>query len=224
VLDDYDTITRDRYSVSIFTTWAPDEVDQVWIKHRDGEPPEELLGARRSGIPLHMLRDADTAAITDQTGARGPWSDRLPHFRMEFTPSRGEELQSEYLVPRVAARDALVALRELGPIMRDVLQVAEIRSIAADDLWLSPAHDTDVVGLHFTWLREPEAVASVLRPIEDALLPLGARPHWGKVFVADAEQLAQAYPRLHDFVALRERVDPEHVFGNSWLDRVTGHS
>nr|WP_246136505.1 D-arabinono-1,4-lactone oxidase [Leekyejoonella antrihumi] len=220
VLDDYDAITRDHYSVSIFTTWQHDEVDQVWLKDRDGAPPAELLGATRSGIPLHMLRDADTAAITDQTGDRGPWAQRLPHFRLEFTPSRGEELQSEYLVPRAVARDALQALRVLGSSMREVLQVAEIRSIAADDLWLSPAYGADVVAVHFTWLREPAAVESVLHPIEDALLPMGARPHWGKVFVAHAEQLARSYPRWRDFAELRERVDPQHVFGNAWLDRI----
>ncbi len=218
LLDDYDAITADRYSVSVFTRFG-DEA-RVWVKQRGGTPPDRLAGATRSTAPLHILPDVDAAAMTDQTGVPGPWAGRLPHFRIEFTPSKGEEIQSEYLVPRGSLREALRRLRRLAPSFRDALQTVEIRSVAADDLWLSPSHSADVAGLHFTWRRTPDVVDRALRSIEDAVLPLGARPHWGKAFVCDAAALAAAYPRLVDFAALRDRVDPGRVFGNAWLDRV----
>ena len=129
-------------------------------------------------------------------------------------------MQSEYLLPRGSLREGLTRLWRLGPVMWPVLQTAEIRSVAADDLWLSPAYGADMVGVHFTWLREPSTVERVLHQVEEALLPLGARPHWGKVFVCGRAQLAQAYPRLDDFAQLRERVDPDHVFTNAWLDAI----
>jgi xylitol oxidase len=149
----------------------------------------------------------------------GPWNRRLPHFRMEFTPSRGEELQSEYLVPRSEVATAIERVRALAPTFGHLLQVTEVRTIAADRLWLSGAYGADAVGLHFTWLRDVEGVYAVLPAIEDALLPLGARPHWGKAFVADADRLRPAYPRFDDFRALADRLDPEHKFRNAWLAR-----
>lgn len=218
LLDSYDQITEDRYSVSVFTLLG-DEA-RVWVKQRGGAPEDNLLGAPRSDGPQHIMLDLDAAAMTDQTGVPGPWDGRLPHFRMEFTPSKGEEIQSEYLVPRGSLREALQRLRRLEPQLRDLLQTVEIRSVAGDDLWLSPAHSADVAGMHFTWLRRPDAVERALHPMEEAFLPLGARPHWGKAFVCDRDQLIRAYPRLADFAELRERVDPDHVFGNAWLDGV----
>jgi xylitol oxidase len=141
---------------------------------------------------------------------------------MEFTPSRGEEIQSEYLLPRAQAVRALAELRRLAPGFSPVLQNAEVRTVAADDLWLSSSYGCDVVGIHFTWVRDTAKVVEAVGPIEDALLPLGARPHWGKVFRATAPELAPLYPRFADFVALRDRADPNRVFGNDFLDRVLG--
>ena len=148
----------------------------------------------------------------------GRWSDRLPHFRMGFTPSAGEEIQSEYLVPRAHAGDAIRAVHALADVVRPVLQVSELRTVAADTLWMSPQHGTPTLGIHFTWTREPEPVARAVRQVEAALAGLAARPHWGKVFAARADAVAPLYDRLADFAALRARLDPRDAFRNAWLD------
>ncbi len=221
-LEDLEALTSTGYSVSLFTDWTGETIDQVWVKSRGADGPPEPLGARRADRTLHMLRGGELDAVTEQNGVLGPWHERLPHFRMAFTPSRGEELQTEYLLPRARAVEAIEALRRLAPTVGPVLQVSEIRTVAADDLWLSGAYGTDAVALHFTWLRDVTGVRAVLPAVEEALLPLGGRPHWGKCFAATSEQLAPAYPRFADFRALRDRVDPDDVFGNAFLDRVLG--
>jgi alditol oxidase len=147
----------------------------------------------------------------------GPWSDRLPHFRMGFTPSNGEEIQSEYHVARPHAGAAIRAVQGLAGTLRPVLQVCELRTIAADRLWMSPQYGQATLAMHFTWTREPEAVARVLVDLEAALAPFQARPHWGKAFLADAATLAPRYERLADFAALAERLDPRGAFRNDWL-------
>ena len=218
-VEHFDEITSSAYSVSLFTDWTGDRIGQVWLKSRAAEPLPELWGATAATGTLHMLAGADVEAVTRQGGVAGPWNRRLPHFRMEFTPSRGEELQSEYLVPRTQAATAIERVRALAPRFVHLLQVTEIRTVAADPLWLSGAYGADAVGLHFTWLRDVEGVYGVLPAIEDALLPLGARPHWGKCFVATADRLRPAYPRFEDFRALATRLDPGAKFRNAWLTR-----
>lgn len=218
-LANLDALTATGSSVSLFTDWASGRVAQVWVKSRGTEPPPTLYGAAAATGTLHMLLGADTAAVTEQSGVIGPWHERLPHFRMAFTPSRGEELQSEYLVPRTHAPAAVSALLSLAPSFASLLQVAEVRTVAADPLWLSPAYGVDVVALHFTWLRDVPGVYGVLPAIEAALLPLGARPHWGKCFVAPAADLRPLYPRFDDFRALAARLDPEGTFHNQFLTR-----
>lgn len=222
VESEFDAITSSADSVSLFTRLDHRGVLQVWRKSRSGEAPGELFGSRRATGPMHMLDGAPAESVTDQSGTHGPWLDRLPHFRREFTPSRGEELQSEYLVDRSVALDALAALRQLEPRFADVLQVVEIRTVAADELWLSSSHQRPTVGFHFTWLLDEPAVYAVLPAIEAALLPLGARPHWGKCFVATADDLAPLYPRWDDFRRLRAAADPGGKFGNAFLDTVIG--
>jgi xylitol oxidase len=220
--ENFDALTSAGYSVSLFTRYDDLAIRQMWVKSRIGD--ERLSGvlATVADGTLHMLDGAPTEAVTEQGGVPGPWLERLPHFRMEFTPSRGEELQSEYLVPRRHAHEAIAALRALADSFATLLQIAEIRTVAADDLWLSSAYQEDVVGLHFTWVRDLPAVLAVLGPVEAALLPLQARPHWGKVFRAEADELARLYPRFDDFRALRDRVDPDHKFGNPFLNRSIG--
>jgi xylitol oxidase len=222
-LERFDALTSSAYSVSLFTDWTGDTIGQVWLKSRDAEPRADLgadsWGATAATETLHMLAGADVEAVTRQGGVAGPWNRRLPHFRMEFTPSRGEELQSEYLVPRTEVATAIERIRALAPTFVHLLQVSEIRTVAADSLWLSGAYGADAVGLHFTWLRDVEGVYGVLPAIEDAVLPLGARPHWGKAFVATADRLRPAYPRFDDFRALATRLDPEGKFRNAWLAR-----
>lgn len=219
---DFDAIMSSAHSVSLFTDFTSGHVLQAWLKSRGTDAPAPLPGAVAADRRLHMLTGADPAAVTEQGGLPGPWLDRLPHFQMAFTPSRGEELQSEYLLPRVKALDGIAELRRLGPRLAGVLQGAEIRTIAPDTQWLSSSYEQETVGFHFTWLRDPEGVYVLLPAIEAALLPLGARPHWGKCFVATAHALRPLYPRWEDFRELRERRDPERKFGNAFLSRVMG--
>jgi alditol oxidase len=150
----------------------------------------------------------------------GPWHERLPHFRPSFTPSSGAELQSEYLLPLSNANEAIAGLRERAALLAPLLQVSEVRAVAADDLWLSGAFGADVVALHFTWHPDSDGVYAVLPELEQLLLPLGARPHWGKCFSATGAELAAAYPMFDRFRQLRDRSDPARKFGNAFLDRV----
>ena len=217
-----DEITGSGYSVSLFTDFSNAGFAQAWVKSRASDAPTEFFGARPATSQLHPDIGAVAEGVTQQGGIAGPWLERLPHFRLEFTPSHGAELQGEYLVPRARALDALDAFRSLRPRLEGLLRVAELRTVAADDLWLSSAYGTDVVGFHLTWVLDEAAVYAVLPALEAALLPLGARPHWGKCFAATAADLEPLYPRMGDFRALRDRVDPDRTFGNAFLDRVIG--
>jgi xylitol oxidase len=199
------------YSVSAFTRWGED-MDMVWVKSRTDEPPPDLPGTPAT-VEHHPLPGISAESCTPQLGVPGPWSDRLPHFRMEFTPSNGEEIQSEYFVARERADEAIAAMREVGPRILDLLQVCELRTIAADRLWLSPQHGQDTFAIHFTWRRDQAAVERALAHVEEALLPLGALPHWGKLFVAPPR-----YQRIPDFVGLARRYDPRGVFSNAWTE------
>jgi alditol oxidase len=212
------TAMASAYSVSLFTLWEGD-VTQGWFKARTDRPGSEFL--LRAGTPasghLHPL-GLSPENSTPQLGTAGPWFERLPHFRLGFTPSVGDEIQSEYLLDWEHGEAAIEAMLELGPSIREVLQVCEVRTIAADQLWLSPAYGRDTMAIHFTWRLEPPAVQAALAIVEAALLPLGARPHWGKVFLADRHYLAESYPMLARFAELAGRFDPRGAFRNDWLD------
>jgi alditol oxidase len=223
VADHFDAITSSAYSVSMFTDYGPGGPHQVWTKSRtDTDAVTELFGAVPSTRELHPLPGVDAGATTRQLGVAGPWWDRLPHFRLEFTPSDGDELQTEYLVPRTSALEAIDAVRALHPQLEPILLVAEIRTVRGDDLWLSPSHDVDCVALHFTWRMDVSRVQAFLPTLDDALAPFAARPHWGKVFETTSERLLAAYPRLPDFRALAERVDPDGTFHNELTDTWLG--
>jgi alditol oxidase len=221
LFENFDGITSRGYSVSVFTRWG-ETVDQVWVKSRVTDEPEraeaDLFGATAAGVDRHPILGIDAAPCTPQLGRPGPWSDRLPHFRMGFTPSSGEELQSEYVVPRRHAVEAIEAVRGLADGIRPILQVSEIRTVAADRLWMSTSYGQESVCIHFTWKPEREAVEGMLVRLEAALAPFGARPHWGKLFDADAAAIAPLYERLPDFVGLIERLDPRGAFRNPWLE------
>jgi xylitol oxidase len=219
----FDAIMSLAYSVSVFTDWCGAERTDVLVKRRleagdDGPVPDELFGARRSERPRHPIEGMPADNHTDQHGASGPWHERLPHFRLDATPSRGDELQSEYFVPRARAAEAVRALRELGPQVAPQLYIAEIRSIAADELWMSPAYRQDSVGLHFTWKKNWPAVRELLPLVEARLAPLGARPHWGKLFTMAPEELRSRYERLGDFRALLGRLDPQGKLRNPYVE------
>ena len=216
----FDDLQSRADSVSLFTTWRSSEViDQVWMKSRAGQPDLAAFGGTPADGPRHPLPGIDPEPCTAQMGVRGRWYDRLPHFRLAFTPSAGDELQSEYLVPRAEATEALTVLRRLASHIAELLLVCEVRTIAADRLWLSSAYERDTVGLHFTWRRDVDAVTAFL-PVLEAALPASARPHWGKLFTLDGDALASRYPRWDDFLALRARRDPSRRFVNAWAERL----
>jgi xylitol oxidase len=218
----FDAIMSAAYSVSLFTDYGA-TVNQIWLKERingtEGEPPARFYGATRATARMHPIAALPADACTEQLGIAGAWLDRLPHFRMDHTPSAGAEIQSEYIVPRERAAEAIAAIRELHDRIAPVLMISEIRTEAADDLWLSSAYERDGACLHFTWKQDSDGVAAVLPELEEALAPFAPRPHWGKVFAATAADLAPRYPRLADFRALAERLDPRGAFGNDFLDR-----
>lgn len=219
LLENYDAVTSAAYSVSVFTDWSGDTVETTWLKSRmdAAEPPLELFGAQRRSTDRHVVPDQPSVNTTTQGGVPGPWSDRLAHFKLGFTPSNGDELQSEYLVPRARALEAIEAVRALSDRITPLLYITELRSMAADSLWLSGAYETDAVGIHFTWKKLSAEVHAVLPLIEEKLLPLGARPHWGKVFTASKSDLEGVYSRLPDFRALVAEYDPAGKFSNAFL-------
>ncbi|CAL4861208.1 FAD-binding protein [Microbacterium sp. MM2322] len=215
----FDVIAGSAYSVSFFTTFRDEMyVDQVWRKERTdaaATPIPAALRDREAAGALHPLPGVSAASCTVQGGKAGRWLDRLPHFRLEFTPSNGEELQSEFLVPFEDAVGAFDAVHELADRLKPVLQVCEVRTIAGDDLWLSPSSGRDSVAFHFTWTADEAGVAEVLPELEAALARFDARPHWGKVFTP--RDPAELYPRWAEFVALQRRLDPRGAFVNDYL-------
>jgi xylitol oxidase len=224
-VEHFDEIEDAAYSVSLFTNWAGDTVDQVWLKHRveSGVPfatRTDLFGALPASGPRHPVRAAGMPSVncTEQLGVAGPWYDRIPHFRLGFTPSAGDELQTEYFVPRRDAPAVFEAIRGLADLVAPLLLVSEIRTIAADDLWLSPLYGGERVALHFTWRRLQPEVEAVLPVIEERLAPFGVRPHWGKLFRMDPSQ-NNLYPKLADFRELATRLDPEGKFRNPFVRR-----
>jgi alditol oxidase len=215
----FDIVSR-AYSVSLFTRWREPLIDQVWVKRRDREPGEEdWFGARPADGPRHPVPGMPALPCTPQLGVPGPWHERLPHFRPDLTPSVGEELQSEYLLPRRHAVDALRALDAVRDRVAPVLQICEIRTIAPDDLWMSPSYGRETVALHFTWIKDMRAVLPVIQLTEERLAPFDARPHWGKLFTTPPEALRPGYERLPDFLELARHYDPFGKFTNEFLDR-----
>ena len=211
-------------SVSLFHHWDG-HVAQAWVKQRVDEDetlPEEWLGGRRAPGPVHPLPGMPADFCTDQSGEPGPAHERLPHFRLEFTPSSGEEIQSEYFVPREQIGAALVAVMPLGERIRPLLHASEVRTVAADELWLSPAQHRDSACVHFTWKQRPAEVAALLPEIEERLAPFAPRPHWGKVFTIAPETVRAQYPDLERFRTLRDRLDPDRIFRNDYVDRLLG--
>jgi xylitol oxidase len=228
LFEHFDEITSCGYSVSAFTRWA-ETIDQVWVKSRVTEEPEQvendLFGAVAAAVDRHPIVGLDATPCTPQLGRPGLWYDRLPHFRMGFTPSSGEELQSEYVFPRLYAVEAIEAVRTLADRIQPILQVSEIRTVAADQLWMSMNYGEDTVGIHFTWKPDRDAVEDMIVQLETALAPFEARPHWGKLFNADAAAIAAHYERMPDFIRLIERLDPRGAFRNAWLQaHVLGES
>ncbi|MFY4717085.1 FAD-binding protein [Streptomyces sp. LaBMicrA B280] len=214
---EFEAVAGSAYSVSLFTDWRDAGFRQVWVKRRTDRPAVDFPWAAPAAGPMHPVPGMPAVNCTEQLGVAGPWHERLPHFRAEFTPSSGEEIQSEYLVPRAAAIGALNAVEGIRESVAEVLQTCEVRTVAADPQWLSPAHARDSVALHFTWVPDEAAVGPVVRGLEEALEPFEPRPHWGKVFAMPSAVLRGRYERLDDFRALARSLDPTGTFTNAFV-------
>jgi alditol oxidase len=219
----FDGIFGSGYSVSLFTDWQHHQATQVWIKRKlqPGEKHEsaaEFYGAKRATEKLHPITGHPAESCTEQQGIPGPWYERLPHFKMNFTPSSGRELQTEYFVPRDRGYEAILAVEKLRDQITPHLFVTELRTIAADDLWMSTAYKRDSLAIHFTWKPEWDAVKQILPRIEAQLKPFAPRPHWAKLFTIPLAQLQAQYTRLGDFKQMLQRQDPSGKFRNAFID------
>jgi xylitol oxidase len=222
--DHFDAIESSGYSVSLFTDWQKQRINEVWIKSRveEGEAfhaTPEFFGAKLATRNLHPVVALSAENCTEQMGVPGPWYERLPHFRMGFTPSAGKELQSEYFVPRQHAVEVILAMERMRDQVSPSLLISEIRTIAADNLWMSPCYKQDCVAIHFTWKPDWPAVSKLLPVIEKELAPFNARPHWGKLFTISPAELNRIYKKMPDFVELSKRYDPQGKFRNEYLNK-----
>ncbi|RCW63915.1 FAD-binding protein [Saliterribacillus persicus] len=222
--DNFESISASAYSVSLFTDWKDGMFNYVWLKHLVKEntdsikADDDFYGASLSKENRHPIPGIEADHCTEQLGVVGPWLDRLPHFKMDFTPSNGEELQSEYILPRQHAFEALSAVNDIRDQLYPLLHISEIRTIASDDLWMSSCYKQESVGLHFTWKDNWEEVQQVLPKIEEVLAPFQARPHWGKLFTLAPEKVQSLYEKLPDFKQLLKKYDPNGKFRNKFMD------
>ncbi|MGO8793236.1 MAG: FAD-binding protein [Candidatus Sulfotelmatobacter sp.] len=220
----FDAIEASGYSVSLFTDWQKQRINEVWIKSRVEEgqafhATPEFYGAKLATRNLHPIKELSAENCTEQMGVPGPWYERLPHFRMGFTPSAGKELQTEYFVPRHHAVEAILAVERLHEQVNPALFITEIRTIAADQLWMSPCYQQDSVTIHFTWKPDWPAVRKLLPVIEKELAPFDACPHWGKLFTTSPNELRRLHKKMPEFVDLARKFDPNGKFRNQFLDQ-----
>jgi len=218
----FDEITDSAYSVSLFTDWQNASFNQVWLKQRVADSSIEtgdFFGATPALRDLHPIGALSAENCTEQMGIPGAWYERLPHFKMDFTPSSGEELQTEYLIPRQYAIAAIEAVNHIRGQITPLLQISEIRTVAADTLWMSPCYGQPCVALHFTWKMDWEAVRQLLPLLEEQLAPFQARPHWGKLFTMLPVWVQSLYERLPDFQDLLRQYDPQGKFRNVFLNK-----
>lgn len=218
-----DEIFGSGYSVSLFTDWQQHRATEVWIKRRSesGQASEwgaEFFGAKRAKRKLHPIADHPAESCTEQLGIPGPWYERMPHFRMNFTPSSGNELQTEYFVPRDKGYEAILAVEKYKDQISPHLFISELRTIAADDLWISPCYHRPSLAIHFTWKPEWSQVKELLPVLENSLAPFNARPHWAKLFTISPARLKELHERLPDFQVLVKEYDPQGKFRNAFLD------
>ena len=220
----FDEIMGSGYSVSLFYDWQTENINQVWIK-RMARPddgfiaPPDFFGAKLADRNVHPILEISAENCTEQMGVPGPWYDRLPHFKMGFTPSSGEELQAEYFVPRAQAVEAIKAVATLRDEIKPYLMITEVRTIDADSLWMSPCYKQPSVAIHFTLKQDVEGVNKLLPKIEEKLAPFGVRPHWGKLFTIAPATLQSRYEKMEDFKKLVQQFDPSEKFRNEFVDR-----
>ncbi len=221
LLANFDAIMSAGYSVSLFTSWRGKAIEQLWIKARgnDFAAPSRFYGARKAERKLHPISQLDPIHCTEQLGAPGAWFERLPHFTIDSTPASGAELQVEYFVPREHAVAAIKILSDWGDRLAPLLMVSEVRTIAADDLWMSPFYRTDCVAFHFSFEKDWAGVRPLLAGMENALERFAVRPHWGKLFAMSPKTIQSRYARLANFRDLVTTFDPQGKFRNSFVDR-----
>ncbi|MCP9745122.1 FAD-binding protein [Lacihabitans sp. CS3-21] len=218
---DFEKIMASGYSVSLFTDWKNKNVSEVWIKVKSDDVKEfapEFYGAKLANKNLHPIASADPVNCTDQMGVDGTWFERMPHFKMGFTPSSGKELQAEYFVNIKDAYQAFMAVEKLNEKVSPLLFITEIRTIAGDEIPMSPFYKKTCLAIHFTWKQEVNAVMALLPEVEKALEPFGARPHWGKVFTLQPFVLQGRIEKLNEFKALMIKHDPEGKFRNDFIE------
>lgn len=218
---DFEAIMASAYSVSLFTDWQSDTLDQIWLKQRESDPPEPAWTRNAAPAPdkRHPIRNRPAEGCTAQMGTSAPWSDILTHFQLAYTPSHGDELQSEYFVSRERGLEAVEAVKSLKKELAPCLKISEIRTVASDSLWMSPCYGRDTVAIHFTWQQDWPTVREVLPMIEEQLAPLDARPHWGKLFKMAPGALQSLYPKHPNFRRLLREHDPGGKFVNPFLER-----
>ena len=222
VREHFEEIVSAGYSVSLFTDWQKGRITEVWVKRRiEKDAPltatKDFYGARPATTNVHPIMELSAENCTEQMGVPGPWYERLPHFRMGFTPSSGKELQSEYFVPRRNAVDAILAVERLREQVSPHLMITELRTIDGDELWMSPCYKRPSLAIHFTWKPDWESVRKVLPLIERELAPFEARPHWGKLFTIPSAQLQQRYEKCTEFKSFVTQCDPQGKFRNEFL-------
>lgn len=221
--DHFADVESKGYSVSLFTTWANKNINEVWVKSvandNDSPAPHELFGATLATKNMHPVQEQSAENTTDQMGVPGTWYERMPHFKMGFKPSTGKELQAEFFVPIEHAYDAIMAVETLNEKITPHLFITEIRTIKADDLWMSPCYKQTAVAIHFTFKQETDAVMQLLPLIEQQLMPFNVKPHWAKLFTLDPKILQSRYQKLADFKQLVAEYDPEGKFRNDFLEK-----
>jgi xylitol oxidase len=222
--ENLDAIQASAYSVSLFTDWQSDSINQIWLKCTvtGGSPSKAaptFFDATLAATDLHPIAGISAENCTLQSGVPGPWHERLPHFRMGYTPSSGEELQAEYFIARKHAVAAIRTIRRLHKELAPLLFISELRTIAADTLWMSPCYRQPSLSIHFTWRQNQPAVEELLRKIEAKLEPFNPRPHWGKLFEMSPRRLRSRYERIGDFRQMLQSYDQSGKFRNAFLNR-----
>ena len=210
----FSQIMNSAYSVSLFT-----------YRNKDG-----FANWPWATVRLKVQEEAGFEAKPELFGARldarrnttGSWWERLPHFAIGDVAAKGNELQTEYFVAMEHAVDAIKAVATLADRIQPLLHASELRTVAADKLWMSTCYEQQSLAIHFTWKPDQEGVANLLPEIEKRLAPFEARPHWGKLFFMGSKTLESRYDRLADFRRLVSRYDPEGKFGNAFLRNKLG--
>jgi len=224
IKEHFDEIVSSGYSVSLFTDWQNESINEVWIKSlvddaSNAEAKKDFFGAAPATKNVHPIIELPAENCTEQMGVPGTWYERLPHFKMGFTPSSGKELQAEYFVPHEHAVEAIQAIQKMGKEIGPHLFISEIRTIDADDFWMSPCYKQPSVTIHFTWKQEWNAVSKLLPAIEKELAPFNAKPHWGKLFTMSPSTLASRHQKMNDFKKVVAEFDSKGKFRNEFLEK-----